>query len=98
MTRPTLASPPGQLYEELRAAILCGRPGGQRGLATLIHQGLAAWIRELGSIDRAAPSTAALAPSAPLPPRSPSPAPSELTRLLAGLIVAITAGGDPTHA
>lgn len=97
MNRSVTAAPLGEAYEELRAAILGGRQTGQRGLATLIHQGLAAWISELGSIGLAASPTA-LAPAAPIPPRSPAPVPSELTRLLAGLIVAITAEGDPTHA
>jgi hypothetical protein len=84
----------GQLaaaYEALRAAVLSGRSNGQRGLAILVHRGLAAWAGELK------PQTPPAAPSSTMPGPSIRSAvsastPNELTRVLAGIIVALTTG------
>ena len=88
----TAASPPvaaAQMttaYEALRAAALSGRSNGQIGLAILIHRGLAAWLR---AIKQDAP------PAMPAPAvhsAAPATSPTELTRVLAGIIVALTTG------
>jgi hypothetical protein len=73
-------------YEALRAAVLSGRSNGQRGLAILIHRGMTAWIAELEPEE---------SPATPSPARVPTrsltaSAPDELTRVLAGIIVALT--------
>ena len=79
------------VYETLRAAVLSGHSNGQCGLAVLIHRGLAAW---LGELTRQTPSPApAVAPTA----ISPAPASSELTRVLAGIIVTLTTGEVAAH-
>jgi hypothetical protein len=65
------------------------------GLGILLRRGLAAWVRALGQ----EPHTEAvcldyrLVPSAP---HDPSPAMSDITRLIAGIIVAIAM--EPVHA
>jgi hypothetical protein len=81
-------------YEALRAAVLSGRSSGQGGLAILIHRGLAAWIAELKPQEPPATPSAA-----PLPMRSAAAAsaPSELTRVLAGIIVALTTEDVHAH-
>ncbi|MBV9533432.1 MAG: hypothetical protein JO283_20810 [Bradyrhizobium sp.] len=85
---------PAAAYETLRAAVLSGRSSGQRGLAILTHRGLAAWIGEA----RAEPAPT---PSSTVPIRSaeatiPTPGPNELTRVLAGIVLALSTGS--THA
>ncbi len=97
MTRADLsiaATQPAAAYEALRAAVLSGHTNGQRGLAILVHHGLAAWV---GELKPAAPSST---PSPAIPIRStvPSSTPNELTRLLAGIIVALTTGDAHAHA
>lgn len=92
MTRaaPALATAlPAAAYEALRAAVLSGRSTGQRGLAILIHRGLAAWIGEMK------PEEPVSAPPSPVPARSANPTTlmpgmSELTRVLAGIVLALT--------
>jgi hypothetical protein len=85
---PTLATAlPTAAYEVLRAAVLSGRSSGQRGLAVLIHRGLAAWVGEMK------PEEAVSAPPSPVPTRSAGPTmpgTSELTRVLAGIVLALT--------
>jgi hypothetical protein len=93
----TCASPsvaitqPAAAYEALRAAILSGRSNGQRGLAILVHRGLAAWIGEMK------PEAPPLTPlttihNQPTHPAAVTPKPNELTRVLAGIILALTTG------
>ena len=95
MTRPAPATAlPAAAYEALRAAVLSGRSNGQRGLAILIHRGLAAWIGEMK------PEQAVSAPPAAVPTRSANstslmPQTSELTRVLAGIVLALTT--ESTH-
>jgi hypothetical protein len=79
-------------YEALRAAVLNGSSGGQRGLAILIHRGLAAWIRE-ATAEKFAPTTPlAASPSEPADAAVPAPGTGELTRVLAGIVLTLTAG------
>jgi hypothetical protein len=80
-------------YEALRAAVLSGRSSGQGGLAILIHRGLAAWIAELKPEPLATPS----AISVPIRSAAAASAPSELTRVLAGIIVALTTEDIHAH-
>ena len=82
-------------YEALRAAVSSGRSSGQGGLAILIHRGLAAWIAE--SKPQEPPATPS---AASVPMRSAAAAsapPSELTRVLAGIIVALTTEDVHAH-
>lgn len=96
----TCASPsvaitqPAAAYEALRAAILSGRSNGQRGLAILVHRGLAAWI---GEMKPEAPPPTPLTTihnqhNQPTHPAAVTPKPNELTRVLAGIILALTTG------
>jgi hypothetical protein len=83
-------------YEALRTAVLTGRSSGQRGLAILIHRGLAAWIAELKPQEPpATPSAPMLHPSTHS--ASSASTPRELTRVLAGIIVALTTGDAHAH-
>jgi len=65
------------------------------GLGVLRRRGLAAWIRALGQEPHSAAACCdyRLAPSTP---PDPSPATSDLTRLIAGILVAIAM--EPVHA
>jgi hypothetical protein len=65
------------------------------GLGILRRRGLAAWVRALGQEPHAEAVCLdyRLAPSAP---HDPSPATSDITRLIAGIIVAIAM--EPVHA
>lgn len=83
------------LYETLRAAVLSGHSNGQCGLAILIHRGLAAWLGEL--THQAPPPTPAVAPTAFIRSTPPASTPSELTRVLAGIIVTLTTGEVAAH-
>lgn len=88
---------PGAAYEALRAAVLGGHSSGQYGLAIIIHRGLTAWLGEMKT--SAPPAT----PSAVTSRRSigsipPASTPNELTRVLAGIIVALTTEDASAHA
>jgi hypothetical protein len=79
-------------YEALRAAVLRAEPGAGPDLGRLRREGLAAWLN--GWIP--APGCSASAATPRLPSlRDPAPAPSELTRLIASIVIAITA--EPAH-
>jgi hypothetical protein len=83
------------IYEKLRAAVLSAEPTASPGLGILRRRGLAAWIQALGQ--ESYPETACgdhqSPPSAKL---DPSPPASDITRLIAGIIVALAM--EPIHA
>jgi hypothetical protein len=84
-------------YETLRAAVLSGHSNGQPGLAIIIHRGLTAWIGEL--TPEASATTASSVTSGPsIRLTAPTSTPNELTRVLAGIIVALTTGDASAHA
>ncbi len=81
-------------YERLRAAVLRGDPDTGPHLGVLRREGLTAWSRSLIEAPVfSAPISGPARQSPPLHP--PAPAPSELTRLIAGIVLAITA--EPAH-
>jgi hypothetical protein len=81
-------------YELLRAAVLRADPDAGPHLGVLRREGLSAWSRSL--IEVLAASTPISGPALQPPTRhTPAPAPSELTRLIAGLVLAIIA--EPAH-
>ena len=80
------------IYEALRAAVLRADPDAGPHLGVLRREGLAAWSRSLIEVPAIRAPISGLAP--PTRP-APAPAPSELTRLIAGIVLAITA--EPTH-
>ena len=90
------AVPAGTLdtYERLRAAVLCAQPGCTPHLATLRREGLAAWMKGLTLAPDANTPIPGAARRAPVP-RDPAPTPSELTRLIAGIVLTLT--GEPAH-
>jgi hypothetical protein len=97
MTRAGPSTPaiePVAVYETLRAAVLSGHSNGQCGLAILIHRGLAAWLGDLTR--QALPPPPAVAPVASVCSTSP-PTSSELTRVLAGIIVTLTTAEVAAH-
>ena len=100
MTRtapPTPAIRPAAAYETLRSAVLSGHPSGKSGLAIIVHRGLTAWMGE--PISEAPPPMPAATASSSPPIHSTAPAPvsDELTRVLAGIIVALTTGDVAAH-
>lgn len=98
MTRAGPSTPaiaPAAVYETLRAAVLSGHSNGQCGLAILIHRGLAAWLGDLTR--QTPPLPPAAAPTASVCSTSPPPTSSELTRVLAGIIVTLTTAEVATH-
>jgi hypothetical protein len=91
------AGQPAAAYEALRAAVLSGHSNGERGLAILVHRGLAAWAGELKpEAPPASPSSTTPGPS--IRSAAPASTPNELTRVLAGIIVALTTGDIHAHA
>lgn len=90
---PSAASHLTAIYEALRTAALTGSARGQHGLATLAHRGLAAWV---GEMQREAPARPSAEPPAPAAVAAATP--TELTRVLAGIIVALTIGDTHAHA
>lgn len=83
------------IYEKLRAAVLSAEATTRPGLGILRRQGLAAWMRALGQ-----EPDAEAACRAPQPPPSGksnlSPSVSDVTRLIAGIIVCLAM--EPMHA
>jgi hypothetical protein len=81
-------------YELLRAAVLRADPDAGPNLGVLRRDGLTAWSRsliEVPTIGAPIPD-----PARPLPAwHAATPAPSELTRLIAGIVLAIIA--EPAH-
>jgi hypothetical protein len=78
-------------YERLRDAALGAQPLPCAGLATLRRQGMAAWVqaaRPAHGLPQGYPAR--------LPPTSGGPAASELTLILASLVV--TLATEPAHA
>lgn len=81
-------------YELLRAAVLRADPDAGPNLAILRREGLTAWSRRLietRDIDAPLPDPARYLPALP----AAAAAASELTRLIAGIVLAITA--EPAH-
>lgn len=83
------------VYEKLRTAILSGEPAATPGLGILRRQGLAAWMRALGHEPYAA---VACRDPEPAPSAKPdlSPPASDVTRLIAGILVSLAM--EPMHA
>jgi hypothetical protein len=79
-------------YEKLRAVVLNAEPCTGPGLCIIRRRGLAAWIRECGSESQ----VEAVRTNAPATARDLPPTASDLTRLLAGIIVALAM--EPAHA
>jgi hypothetical protein len=74
-------------YEKLRAAVLCAEPTSCPGLGILHREGLAAWMRALGHqrhADGSCDHHPGASPTCDQPPEA-----SELTRLIASIIVSI---------
>lgn len=83
------------LYEKLRAAVLSAEPTANPGLGILRRWGLAAWMRALGQQPHAEMACGDDRPP-PSARRDPSPPASDITRLIAGIIVALAM--EPIHA
>jgi hypothetical protein len=81
-------------YEALRAAALRAEPGAGPDLGTLRREGLATWLKGLIRAPGCSASIPAATPHLPSL-RDPAPAPSELTRLIASIVLAIAA--EPAH-
>ena len=82
-------------YERLRTAVLNAEPGVDSDLYIIRRRGLAAWIRQCGAESRPevihSDHRSAFSATHDL-----SPATRDLTRLLAGIVVALTT--EPVHA
>jgi hypothetical protein len=81
------------IYEQLRAAVLDAGPQAGPNLGVLRRQGLTAWCRSLTTADLDPPP--ADRPHHLSRRAAAAPPPSELTRLIASIILAITA--EPAH-
>jgi hypothetical protein len=100
MTRggqPVLAEQLAASYETLRAAVLGGRSHGQPGLAVIVHRGLTAWVAEK-QWDAPSATASATTPGPSVRSAPSASTPDELTRVLAGIIVALATGGPSAHA
>jgi len=75
--------------------VLNAEPSACSGLCIIHRRGLAAWIRECGSQSQVK-AVRTNHQAAPPTTRDLSPAASDLTRLLAGIIVALAM--EPAHA
>jgi hypothetical protein len=76
-------------YEQLRAAVLSAE------LGTVRRRGLASWLRGLILQPPAEPARARLELT-PAAIADPAPAASELTRIIAGIVIVLIA--EPAHA
>lgn len=85
-----------EAYERLRAAVLVAEPISGPDLGTVRHHGLASWLKRLSHAPLTAPDHARRELSLPSIASDPSPASNELTRLIAGIVVALAA--EPAHA
>ena len=75
-------------YELVRAAVLRADPDGGPHLGVLRREGLAAWSRSLIEVPAIG---APISSPARQPTTRHAPAPSELTRLIASIVLAIAA-------
>ena len=82
-------------YERLRAAVLSAEPVPGADLGTVRRRGLASWLRVLILQPPAEPARARLELT-PNAIADPEPAASELTRIIAGIVIALVA--EPAHA
>lgn len=82
-------------YERLRAAVLSAELVPGTDLGTLRRRGLASWLRGLILQPPAEPARARLELT-PAAIADPAPAASELTRIIAGIVIALIA--EPAHA
>jgi hypothetical protein len=83
------------IYEKLRAAVLSAEPTTSPDLGILRRRGLSAWMRELGQ-EPHAETARCDHQSLPFAKRNPMPPASDITRLIAGIIVALAM--EPIHA
>jgi hypothetical protein len=81
-------------YELVRAAVLRADPDAGPHLGVLRREGLAAWSRSLIEVPTISAPISAPARH-PLTRHGCAPAPSELTRLIAGIVLSIIA--EPSH-
>jgi hypothetical protein len=83
------------IYEKLRGAVLSGEVTTSAGLGILRRQGLAAWMR---AMEREPHAAAACRDPQPSPSAKPdlSPPASDVTRLIAGILVSLAM--EPMHA
>ena len=79
-----------EIYERLRAAMLRADPDAGPHLGVLRREGLTAWSRSLIAVPAGNAPISGLARQPPTR-HAPAPAASELTRLIAGIVLAVTA-------
>ena len=82
-------------YERLRSGVLSAEPMPCQDLGTVRRRGLAAWLRGLVVPPPAEPARAKLDPSLNAL-TDPAPAVGELTRIIAGIVIALVA--EPANA
>ena len=81
-------------YEALRAAVLGAEPTRGSDPGMLRHRGLTSWLRAPIS-EPMVQLTGAMQDHAPDASAEPAPTTAELTRLIAGIVVALAA--EPVH-
>lgn len=81
-------------YEALRAAVLGAEPARASDPGMLRHRGLTSWLRAPIS-EPIVQLTGATLDRAPDASTEPAPATAELTRVIAGIVVALAA--EPVH-
>lgn len=82
-------------YELLRAAVLRADPDASPNLDVLRRKGLTAWSRSLIETHNVGSTPADLVRRLPAWPSATADEAGELTRLIAGIVLAITA--EPAH-